>query len=139
MSRLRYPFTEAKLDPGRPIVGIAPGAAYGRAKRWPPRHVATLAGRAIDELGAAVVLIGAAGDRDTGHAIESASGDRLAAHGGGGRFANLIGRTDLSRLVGVSARGFPRDLICVSLESAHKPRPRVFLESDEAQPGRAVI
>ena len=95
---------DVRIDRGRPIVAVAPGAAYGQAKRWPPPHVAALAEGAIDDLGAAVVLVGARGDRSTGHAIESASGDRLAAHGRGGRFSNLIGRTDLPGLVGLAAR-----------------------------------
>ena len=78
-----------------PIVGMAPGAAYGHAKRWPPERVAELAGR-LTARGAAVVLVGAAGDRGAGREIESS----LPA---GARVVNLIGRTDLRLLAGLLA------------------------------------
>jgi heptosyltransferase-2 len=84
------------LEPGQRIAGFAPGAAYGTAKRWPPDRVA----RVIDALGrngTTSVLVGAAGDRDTGRAIESALPP-------GARVVNLIGRTSLGELIGVVAR-----------------------------------
>ena len=79
-----------------PIVGIAPGAAYGHAKRWPPPRVAELAVRLSRERGASVVLVGAAGDREAGREIESLVPADV-------RLLNLIGRTDLRQLVGVLA------------------------------------
>jgi heptosyltransferase-2 len=78
------------------LVGIAPGAAYGHAKRWPPARVAELTVR-LAGLGATVVLVGAGADRDAGREIESA----LPA---AARVANLIGRTDLRLLTGVLER-----------------------------------
>lgn len=85
-----------RLEPSATIVGMAPGAAYGHAKRWPPRRVAELAGR-LGERGVVCVLVGAAGDRDAGREIESA----LPASA---RVVNLIGRTDLRLLAGVLER-----------------------------------
>jgi heptosyltransferase-2 len=86
----------------RAIVGLAPGAAYGGAKRWPPARVGALVRLMADRAGAACVLVGAAADRDTGHEIESAI--RAGAAGRGGpRLVNLIGRTDLPALAGVMA------------------------------------
>jgi lipopolysaccharide heptosyltransferase II len=79
---------------GRVLVGMAPGAAYGHAKRWPPTRVADVIARLTRERGAACVLVGAPGDRDAGREIESA----LPA---GIRAIDLIGRTDLRLLVGV--------------------------------------
>ena len=86
----------------RPIVGIAPGAVYGYARRWLPERYGRVADRVSRELGASVVLLGSAHDRDAGHAIESslAGVDRA---GPGPRVVNLIGRTDLSQLIGVIA------------------------------------
>lgn len=84
------------LEPSAVIVGIAPGAAYGHAKRWPPRRVAELTGR-LGERGAACVLVGAGSDRDAGREIEST----LPAPA---RVVNLIGRTDLRLLAGVLQR-----------------------------------
>jgi heptosyltransferase-2 len=86
----------AGVAPGRPLVGFAPGAAYGQAKRWPPDRVAQVIAE-ISRQGAAAVIVGAAADRDTGRAIESSLPP-------GARVANLIGRTSLRQLVGVVAR-----------------------------------
>jgi heptosyltransferase-2 len=86
----------AGLAPGDTIVGFAPGAAYGSAKRWPPDRVAEVIA-AIARRGAAAVLVGVGADRDTGRAIESSLPS-------GTRVVNLIGRTTLRQLVGVVAR-----------------------------------
>jgi heptosyltransferase-2 len=79
------------------LVGMAPGAAYGHAKRWPPSRAAELVTRLVRDRGAVCVLVGAAGDRDAGREIESS----LPA---GVRAVNLIGRTDLGVLIGLLAR-----------------------------------
>ena len=86
----------AGLAAGTTIVGFAPGAAYGHAKRWPPERVAQVIA-ALAARGAGAVLVGAAADRETGRAIESS----LRA---GAPLVNLIGRTSLRQLVGVVAR-----------------------------------
>jgi len=78
----------------RPLVGFAPGAAYGHAKRWPPKGVAEVVTRLVRERGAACAMVGVAGDREAGRAIESL----LPA---GVQVVNLIGRTDLRLLIGV--------------------------------------
>lgn len=84
-----------------PLVGFAPGAAYGHAKRWPPKYVADVIASLAARSGATCVLLGAAGDRDAGREIESAVGSRALAPG---RLVNLIGHTDLRRLIGLLAR-----------------------------------
>ncbi|HVH20546.1 MAG TPA: lipopolysaccharide heptosyltransferase II [Myxococcota bacterium] len=81
---------------GRPLVGFAPGAAYGHAKRWPPARVAALVERLARD-GVDCVLVGAADDRGAGREIESALPR-------GARAIDLIGRTDLRMLMGVLAR-----------------------------------
>lgn len=88
---------ESGADTGSPLVGMAPGAAYGHAKRWPPSRVAEVIARLTQERGATCVLVGASGDRDAGREIESALPS-------GARAINLIGRTDLRALVGVLSR-----------------------------------
>jgi heptosyltransferase-2 len=90
--------TSEGWDGRSPLVGIAPGAAYGHAKRWPPPRVAEVVARLAAERGAATVLVGAAGDRDAGREIEST----LARRGGAG-VLNLIGRTDLRQAMGIMA------------------------------------
>jgi heptosyltransferase-2 len=76
------------------LVGFAPGAAYGHAKRWPPRRVADVIARLGRELGARAVLVGAPADREAGREIESSLPPDA-------RVVNLIGRTDLRQLMGV--------------------------------------
>jgi heptosyltransferase II len=85
----------SNVDRSRPIVGMAPGAAYGHAKRWPPARVAELVTR-LSARGATSVLVGALSDRDAGREIESS----VPA---GARVVNLIGRTDLRQLAGLLA------------------------------------
>lgn len=79
------------------LVGMAPGAAYGHAKRWPPARAAELVTRLVRDRGALCVLVGASADREAGREIESS----LPA---GVRAVNLIGRTDLGVLIGLLAR-----------------------------------
>jgi len=86
----------APAAPRVPLVGFAPGAAYGHAKRWPPDRVAAVIA-ALARDGITALLVGAAADRATGRAIESS----LPA---GTPVVNLIGRTTLRQLVGAIAR-----------------------------------
>ena len=79
---------------GERLVGFAPGAAYGHAKRWPPRRVAEVITRLTAEPGVRCVLVGATADREAGREIESSLSTDA-------RVVNLIGRTDLRQLMGV--------------------------------------
>jgi heptosyltransferase-2 len=83
----------AGWDRQTPLVALAPGAAYGSARRWPPDHFAALA-RALAGDGIRPVLVGSAADLPTGRKIELALGDSTIA-------LNLIGLTDLPTLTGV--------------------------------------
>jgi heptosyltransferase-2 len=85
--------TSAGWDRRAPLVALAPGAAYGGAKRWPPDYFGELA-RSLGTDGVVAVMVGSAADRPTGKELE-------AACGRGCRLLNLIGRTDLSTLAGV--------------------------------------
>jgi heptosyltransferase-2 len=87
-------FEQLGIAPGTPLVGFAPGAAYGHAKRWPPDRVARVIARLWQERGLRAVLVGAGGDRDAGRAIESSVLPDV-------NLVNLIGRTDLRLLMGV--------------------------------------
>jgi heptosyltransferase-2 len=85
------------VDLERRVVVLAPGAAYGQAKQWPPDRVATLVARLIKDRDATCVIVGAAHDRDAARAIES----RLESRS---RFIDLTGRTTLPELIGVLSR-----------------------------------
>lgn len=81
----------AGWDGTRPLMAVAPGAAYGGAKRWPADSFAAVAdGLAAD--GVAAVLVGSAGDRAAADEVLAAT--RSAP-------LDLVGRTDLRALGGV--------------------------------------
>jgi len=81
------------IGDGTVIVGMAPGAAYGGAKQWPPVRFGRLAQLLYERHGVVSVLVGAGGDRSAGLEIEP-----------GPHVVDLIGQTDLAVLAGVMAR-----------------------------------
>jgi len=82
----------AGWDGRSPMVAIAPGAAYGGAKRWPARSFSEVA-RELLATGVTVALVGSAADAAAGAEV-------LGAIDRGGAL-NLIGGTDLRTLGGV--------------------------------------
>jgi lipopolysaccharide heptosyltransferase II len=87
---------ECGCDLGRPIVALAPGAAYGGAKRWPPEYFAELVSTFAAD-GIQTVMVGSPAD--------GATADLVARAGSPERFAlqSLVGKTDLPTLAGVLA------------------------------------
>ena len=83
----------ALIGPGR-FLGIAPGAAKGTAKQWPPERFAEAADRLAGELGAQAVLVGSAADAEAGKAVARAMKSPSK---------DLCGRTDLRAFVGLVA------------------------------------
>jgi heptosyltransferase II len=80
-------------DARTPLVAVAPGAAFGGAKKWPAASfAATIDALAAD--GVRAVLIGAPADR-------RAAAEVLAAVRAGTRPIDLTGATDLPQLAGV--------------------------------------
>jgi heptosyltransferase-2 len=79
-----------------PLVALAPGAAYGGAKRWPPRYFGELA-EALAADGVQCVVTGAAADRET--AAEVACSPEVSRSRR--PILNLVGKTDLSTIAGV--------------------------------------
>jgi lipopolysaccharide heptosyltransferase II len=94
-------------DGSAPLVAIAPGAAYGGAKRWPPERFGELAA-ALASDGVECVLVGTAADKETATDVERACHARLDGRTPHGprRIAlhTVVGRTDLPTLAGVLAR-----------------------------------
>jgi len=102
---------ECGCDLGRPIVALAPGAAYGGAKRWPPEYFAELASTFAAD-GIQTVMVGSPADGATADLVARAfqasdthpptdtraagSPERLALQ-------SLVGKTDLPTLAGVLA------------------------------------
>jgi heptosyltransferase-2 len=85
----------AGWDGTRPLVALAPGAAYGGAKRWPPASFAELA-RTLASDGIQSVMVGGRADLPVAREIEAALETPLD----GGVVLNLMG-TDLPTLAGI--------------------------------------
>ncbi|HWW88285.1 MAG TPA: lipopolysaccharide heptosyltransferase II [Vicinamibacterales bacterium] len=85
----------AGWDGKQPIVALAPGAAYGGAKRWPPASFAQLADTLLSD-GVRSVLVGALPDSASGKAVQGAVSRSTKP-------LNVVGRTDLPTLAGVLA------------------------------------
>ena len=83
----------AGWDGRTPLVAIAPGAAYGSAKRWPPSAFADLAA-GLAEDGVTTVMVGAAADRATAAEVTRALGGRAT-------MVDVVGQTDIPALAGV--------------------------------------
>jgi len=101
--------TAAKWDGRAPLVALAPGAAYGGAKRWPPTSFASLA-RALAADGVESVMVGSAADARTAREVARAFGSsppdgarNLQASVDPGALHDLVGKTDLPSLAGVLA------------------------------------
>jgi heptosyltransferase-2 len=75
------------------LVGMAPGAAYGGAKQWPPERFARVARLLNERHGVVSVLVGSAADRAASRRID-----------GGRALIDLVGQTDLPLLLGVMTR-----------------------------------
>jgi len=80
----------------RPLLVLNPGARW-ETKRWPPKHFAEVARRAILARGAGVVVVGAPEDRPLADAISSRLGEA------GLSVLDLSGKTSLTGLAAVSA------------------------------------
>lgn len=95
-------------DNARPLVVLAPGAAYGTAKRWLPSHFGRLATEATASRGAQCVLVGSDADRATAQWVR-----REIDSGAAASVIDLTGATSLHVLAGV----FELAAVCVSNDS----------------------
>ncbi len=93
--RSRTLLAEHGLDASAPFVAMAPGAAYGKAKQWPPERFAELATRAHAELGLRTVLVGTRSDAG---ACSEIVGVVRRTGPGPALPVDLAGRTDLPTL-----------------------------------------
>jgi heptosyltransferase II len=94
-----------------PLVGLAPGAAYGTAKQWPPERYAELVVLLRDRLGATCLVFGARGaDQRTASGVVSRKEvrdveiRRNPGTASGPAAIDLAGQTDLPLLVALMAR-----------------------------------
>jgi heptosyltransferase-2 len=85
----------AGWDGRSPLAAIAPGAAFGSAKRWPPASFADLAA-GLAEDGVATVMVGAVADRATAAEVTHDLRGRAT-------LIDVVGQTDIPTLAGVLA------------------------------------
>ena len=80
------------------LIGLAPGAAFGPAKRWPGDRFAQAAGRLVQEYGGTVLIFGSAAEAEAAQALADRLGPgaiNLAGRTGLDQAAALIDRLDL--------------------------------------------
>lgn len=82
------------LDQSRILIGMAPGAAYGPAKRWPDERFAAVAGRLIETYDARIVLFGSGADRTITDRIQAVAGPKAV---------NIAGETGLKEAMALIA------------------------------------
>lgn len=109
------------LEPGRPVVGLAPGAAFGPSKRWLPERFAAVADQLYRDHQAQCLLMTGPGEEETRDAVlRAAKSPIMEYHGGAPSIARLkaaIARVDL--LIGNDsgprhiAIAFKKPVICV--------------------------
>jgi heptosyltransferase II len=92
----------------RPLLVVAPGAAYGTAKRWLPGYFAAVMTRAIQETGVHGVIVGTPADADAARTVLASMNptDRASV-------SDLTGATTLQTLAGVMSLA----AACVSNDS----------------------
>ena len=101
IERARSVLDQHRIARGTRLVGLAPGAAYGQAKQWPPDRVAAVAAELVRRHDATCLVVGASHDRDASVAIDAWL--RTHASETESRVVNLAGRTSLGALVALMA------------------------------------
>ncbi len=70
--RARQFMSRHEFDPDRITVGLAPGAMYGEAKRWPAARFAQVADLAVDRWNANILIFGSEKEKHIGEAVQKA-------------------------------------------------------------------
>ena len=77
-------------ESGKNIIGIAPGATYGPAKKWFPERFAEVADKLAEKFAAQVIIMGGKSDGDVAQEVVKLAGTKLI---------NLSGKTTLQEAV----------------------------------------
>lgn len=84
------------------LIGVAPGAAFGGAKRWPETRFAHVLAALAAEADLTGVLVGSQADAPAACAVAQEAG-KIGGAAGSRHLIDLTGRTDLRQLAGVVA------------------------------------
>jgi heptosyltransferase-2 len=87
-------FSRFGMAKNKPLIGIAPGAAYGPAKRWFPERFAAVADRLINQYDAQMLIFGSAGDAPSAAEVKKSSRNSLL---------DISGKTDLKEAIALIA------------------------------------
>ncbi len=87
-------FSRFGIAKNKPLIGVAPGAAYGPAKRWFPDRFAAVADWAISRYNAQVLIFGSAGDAPSAAEVKKNSRYSLLA---------ISGKTSLKEAIALIA------------------------------------
>ena len=88
-------FLDHGIDTDDIVIGMAPGATYGPAKKWFPDRFGALAEQFGDQYGATTILFGSTGDCETTKIVQQNSKYPVI---------DLAGKTDLRTAVALMAR-----------------------------------
>lgn len=83
---------------GEPLVGLAPGAAYGTAKQWPPDRVGRLVADVARHHAARFVIVGSPDDAAAAAQVRAAA---TAAGADASTILDVCGKTDLVALAAI--------------------------------------
>lgn len=89
-------------DGVRPLVGLAPGAAFGGAKRWPSDRFAGTVASLVRDRGACCVLVGSGAEAPAARAIAREAG-KMGGQDAPGTIIDLAGQTTLVMAAAVLA------------------------------------
>ena len=87
-------FSRFGIAKNKTLIGIAPGAAYGPAKRWFPDRFAAVADRLIDQYDGQVLIFGSAGDAPSAAEVKKNSRNSLV---------DISGKTNLQEAIALIA------------------------------------
>ena len=77
------------------LIGLAPGAMYGPAKRWFPERFGAVAKKLQESFAAKVMIFGSKGDLETAQQVQDAMG---------GSAINIVGQTGLDEAIALISR-----------------------------------
>ncbi len=121
---------ELGVSTGETLIGLAPGAAFGPAKRWPAERFAEAAKALIQARGGRALIFGSAGEADSGRKIARSIGPAAV---------NLAGQTSLEQAAALVARlevMLTNDSGLMHLAAAlDRPLVAVFGPTDPARTG----